>query len=116
MLVIRDLVFGGKRRFSEFLASEEGIATNVLSERLQRLERVGIVRKEPDPQSRAQAVYRLTRKGIDLVPLLVDLAVWGAKYDPHTAAPRAFVKRAVKEREALLAEIMSGLLSAHLGE
>ena len=111
LLVIRDIVFGGKNTFGEFLASEEGIATNVLADRLQRLECAGILRKQTNPRSRARTLYRLTEMGIDLVPVLVDLAVWGAKYDPKTAAPKAFVRRAVKEREALLAEIISVLRS-----
>ena len=109
LLVIRDMVFGRKRTFSEFLASEEGIATNILTDRLHRLESAGLLRKETDPRSQVRVLYRLTEKGIDLVPLLVDLAVWGAKHDPETAAPKAFLKRAAEERESLLAEITSAL-------
>lgn len=107
LLVLRDIVFGGKRTFGEFLASEESIATNVLAERLGRLARAGIVRKTSAARSRTG--YLLTERGIDLVPVLVDLAVWGAKHDPQTAAPKVFVRRATKDREALLVEIVAAL-------
>lgn len=109
LLVIRDMVFGRKRTFGEFLASEEGIATNILTDRLHRLESAGLLWKQTDPRSQVRVLYRLTEKGIDLVPLLVDLAVWGAMHGPGTAAPKAFLKRAAEDRETLLAEIASAL-------
>ncbi len=111
LLVVRDAVFGGKRTFGEFLESPEGIATNILADRLQRLECEGILRRETDPKSRSRVLYHLTEKGIGLVPVLLDLAVWGAAHDLNTAAPKAFVKRATKDRETLLEEIVAGLRS-----
>lgn len=109
LLIIRDMVFGGKRTFGEFLLSEERIATNILSDRLRRLQSAGIVRRESDPDSMARSAYVLTEKGIGLVPILVELAVWGARHDPDTAAPKAFLRRASRDREGLLREIVAGL-------
>jgi DNA-binding HxlR family transcriptional regulator len=72
LLVIRDLVFVGKCRFTQFADSPEGIASNILAARLKKLEGHGLVSRQIDPQSRKQVVYELTGKGLDLVPLLID--------------------------------------------
>lgn len=109
LLIIRDIVFTGKRTFTEFLASEEGIATNILTDRLRRLEGAGVLRNDPHSGSSTRPGYLLTETGIELVPILVDLAVWGARHDPRTAAPEAFVRRATHHRDSLLKEILSGL-------
>jgi DNA-binding HxlR family transcriptional regulator len=105
LLVIRDLMFGGKRRYGDFLDSEEGIATNILSDRLARLEACGILAVSPDPNDRRRKVYRLTHKGLDLAPLMVEMILWSAKHDPRTAASKAFVRRARRDREGLLRAI-----------
>lgn len=81
LLIVRDMVFGRKRYFKEFLASPEGIATNILTDRLKRLEDCGIISKLLDPENRRQIVYTLTEKGIALIPVLVELLCWGATYD-----------------------------------
>ena len=65
----------------EFLASPEGIATNILTNRLKRLEDSGIISKQPDPENGRQIVYTLTEKGIALIPVLVELRCWGAIYE-----------------------------------
>ena len=109
LLVIRDLVFVRKRHFRDFLASPEKIASNILANRLRMLERCGIVSRRPDPESARKVIYELTGKGIDLVPVLLELVRWGAKYDPRTAAPKSFTKRIAEDREGLLAEIRSSL-------
>jgi DNA-binding HxlR family transcriptional regulator len=109
LLVVRDLMFNGRRRFGEFRDAGEGIATNVLSERLSRLEECGIVVSERDPENHRSKLYRLTEKGIDLLPLMVEMIVWSAKHDPDTAATRAFVRRAKRDREGMLAELTDQL-------
>lgn len=81
LLIVRDMVFGRKRYFKEFFASDEGIATNILTDRLKRLEDNGIVSKQPDLENRRQIVYTLTEKGTALIPVLVELLCWGAVYD-----------------------------------
>lgn len=105
LLVVRDLVFMGKRHYSEFLRSDEGIATNVLADRLAKLEASGIIRKSADPENRAKTVYGLTEKGLDLIPVMLELVAWGAKYDPDTGAPQAFVQRLKEDRKGLIEEI-----------
>ena len=89
LLVIRDLVFAGKRRFREFLQSEEAISSNVLADRLSMLVRSGIVRKEDDPTHAQKAIYSLTEKGLDLLPAMVALSAWSQKHDPSTRRPEA---------------------------
>ena len=109
LLVIRDLIFAHKRHFRELLSSTERIASNVLADRLKRLEACGIITRRPDPESGRRVVYELTDKGIDLIPVLLEMARWGATHDAQTAAPRDFVRRIDRDREGLIAEIKSAL-------
>lgn len=110
LLVIRDLVFARKRHFRDFLVSPENIASNILASRLRTLETQGIVSRRVDPDSARKVIYELTPKGIDLVPVLVELIRWGAKYDAKTAAPEAFTRRIDRDREGLIAEIRAALV------
>jgi len=82
LLIIRDMMFAGKRHFREFLQSEEGISSRTLADRLQALQDEGIVTRHDDPTHKLKAVYRLTAAGIDLLPVLVNLGVWGNRYRP----------------------------------
>ena len=107
LLVLRDLLFLGKRRYNEFLASEEGIATNILAERLRRLEAEGLVTKSRDGNNRRQYVYAPTRKGLDLLPVILEIIRWSAKHDPQTAAPRSFLRRLRNNREGLMRDIVN---------
>lgn len=110
-LIVRDLMFKGKHFYGEFLLSEEKIATNILADRLMLLEQNGIVTKSKDPGHKQKIKYRLTLKGIDLVPVLVEVIMWSAKYDKHSAVEMAFVKRVKRDREGMIAEIKSKLTS-----
>lgn len=78
LLVLRDLVLRNKRRYREFLASDEGIASNILSDRLRRLEDAGIVTREADRDDGRQIIYAVTEKGQSVVPVLLELLAWGA--------------------------------------
>jgi DNA-binding HxlR family transcriptional regulator len=109
LLVIRDLMFHGKRHYSEFLASDEGISTNILANRLQRLEQDGVVEKEVDPNNRSKAIYRLTEKGKDLLPVMLEITAWSGKYDSKTNAPAPFLKALKKDRRPLISKILSEL-------
>ncbi|KXF77981.1 HxlR family transcriptional regulator [Paramesorhizobium deserti] len=80
LLIIRDMMFAGKKHFREFLQSDEGISSRTLSDRLQTLQEEGIVTRHDDPGHKLKAVYRLTQAGIDLLPMLVDLGSWGNRY------------------------------------
>jgi DNA-binding HxlR family transcriptional regulator len=104
LLVIRDLMFRGFRTYKELLESEEGIATNILADRLKRLEDCGIISSEPDTTDRRKLIYSLTAKGIDLAPVLVELILWGTRYE-NTAAPPALVRRMEKHRTEFISEL-----------
>ena len=110
LLVIRDLMFKGRTRYTDFLGAEEGIATNVLADRLLRLEQDGIIEKEAAVRG-SSGSYRLTSKGMDLLPIMLEIIAWSARHDPKTAADRSFVRRLRKDREGLLAEIRAQLVS-----
>ncbi|MFC6101969.1 winged helix-turn-helix transcriptional regulator [Olivibacter domesticus] len=80
LLIIRDLIFFDKRYYQEFLSSQEKISTNILADRLTALEKNGFVKKERDEHHKQKIIYRLTEKGIDLVPMLIEIALWSDKY------------------------------------
>jgi DNA-binding HxlR family transcriptional regulator len=103
LLIIRDMMVRGYRTFKEFQQSGEGISSNVLSDRLRTLETAGIVISEPDETDARRLNYRLTRKGIDLAPAILELLIWGAKYE-STAAPCAFIVQMENCRQQVLAE------------
>lgn len=81
LLVIRDLMFLGKRRYGEFMASHEGISTNILADRLHKLQQQGLIEKFPDPDSARTAVYLLTESGLDLYPIMLEIMCWGIRSD-----------------------------------
>ncbi len=97
-------MFRGFRTYKELLESEEGIATNILANRLKRLEGCGIVTTSRAESDRRQLIYRLTKKGIDLAPVLVELILWGARHE-ETAAPPAMLRKMEKQRKEFLADI-----------
>jgi DNA-binding HxlR family transcriptional regulator len=104
LLIVRDLMVRGFRTFKEFERSGEGIATNVLADRLRRLEGAGIVASEVEKVDARRVNYRLTEKGIDLAPVLLELLVWGARHE-QTGAPRGLVSAMETRREEFLAEV-----------
>lgn len=110
LLIIRDLMFKGKRTYAEFAASEEQISTSVLADRLKKLVDAGVVRRSGSGRSTR---YSLEQKGADLLPVMVDMIAWSARYDPATAAPESFVSRAVEDRDGLLAELGSLVAGDH---
>ncbi len=111
LLIIRDMIFLGKRNYGEFLNSPEKIASNILANRLKRLEDVEIVTKTQDPVNQKKYIYKLTPKGIGLIPMLLEIIQWGAKHDPETTAPKDFIKKLRKDKNALLKEIIESLKS-----
>lgn len=88
LLILRDIVFRGKRTYGEFLKSEEGFATNILASRLDHLIEVGILRREGDASDGRKDIYFLTDKGLDLIPLLFEIVLWSAKHDSRSEARR----------------------------
>ncbi len=89
LLIIRDIVYFGKQTYGEFLDADEGIATNILANRLAQLEEKGILTKTPSETDKRKEVYALTDKGLDLIPILLEMANWSARHDPDTGAPQA---------------------------
>ncbi|MGH9415088.1 MAG: winged helix-turn-helix transcriptional regulator [Terriglobales bacterium] len=103
LLITRDLMVRGFRSFRDFQHAGEGIATNILADRLRRLRRAGIVEAERDPADGRQKHYGLTEKGIDLAPVLLELLIWGAKHE-QTGAPAEVMAQISRHRDATLAE------------
>jgi DNA-binding HxlR family transcriptional regulator len=99
LLVVRDLVFKGRKSFGEFLAAGEGIATNVLADRLERLESAGVISKRRDPDQGTKYVYALTERGIDLVPLLLEMIAWSARHDSRTPVSKKFLRELEDNRD-----------------
>ena len=93
LLILRDLILRGKSRYHELLDSGEGISTNILADRLVRLERLGLILKSNDPEDRRQIRYFPSRKGQDLLPVILEMARWSFKYDPSTDKTSPFFKR-----------------------
>ena len=104
LLLIRDMMVRGYKTFREFQESGEGIATNILSNRLERLQAAGIVSTEPDDEDGRRVLYRLTEKGIDLAPVMLELLIWAARHE-ETAAPCEVMTYMEGNRETVLAEV-----------
>jgi DNA-binding HxlR family transcriptional regulator len=107
LLVIRDLMFAGKRHFREFLQAEEAISSNVLAERLNSLVENGIVTRRDDPTHSQKAIYSLTDKGLDLLPVLIAISTWTQKYHARARRPEAvdLIKRGPKALKQLEAQL-----------
>jgi DNA-binding HxlR family transcriptional regulator len=88
LLILRDIVFRGKRTYGEFLRSEEGFATNILATRLEHLVDAGILEREGDDADGRKGVFTLTEKGLDLIPVMFEIVSWSAKYDSKSEARR----------------------------
>jgi DNA-binding HxlR family transcriptional regulator len=104
LLIVRDLMVRGLRTFKEFQQSGEGIATNILTDRLRKLEAGEIIIRERIPTDRRRVSYRLTEKGIDLAPVLLELLVWGARHE-HAGAACALIEKMARDREPILREV-----------
>jgi DNA-binding HxlR family transcriptional regulator len=104
LLIIRDMMIRGVRNFKEFQQSGEGIASNILADRLRRLKEAGVISSESGETDGRKVNYRLTEKGIDLAPALLELLIWGAHHD-DTGPPPAVIKTMMAQREAILAEV-----------
>jgi DNA-binding HxlR family transcriptional regulator len=104
LLIVRDLMVRGFHTFKEFQQSGEGIASNILADRLKKLETAGIIEAEVDEDDARRVNYRLTEKGIDLAPVLLELLIWGAKHE-ETRASCALIAKMEKNREMFLAEV-----------
>lgn len=106
LLIIRDLMFTESRTYSDFLNAEEGMATNILAARLELLQSAGLITREGAGRG---AKFSLTQKGLDLLPAMLELISWSARYDARSAAPPGFVSRIRKDRAAATADLREQL-------
>lgn len=104
LLIVRDLMFKDRRTYNDFLTGGEGIASNILADRLRKLEAAGVIEKRRDPGDARRFVYRLSPKGMDLGPVLVELVIWSARHE-STDAPPAVVRRMRSDREGFLSDV-----------
>jgi DNA-binding HxlR family transcriptional regulator len=103
LLIIRDMMLVGYRSFKQFLNSHERIATNILADRLKRLENYGIIASSPDPTDGRKLIYSLTKKGQDLAPVLTEMVLWAAAHEE--TGNQGLVRLMRKDKEHFLAEI-----------
>ena len=106
LLIVRDILIWSRHEYKAFLESGEGIATNVLADRLQKLEAYGVIRKVPHATDSRKSEYYLTEKGLDLAPVLFDMILWSAQHEKTSASPKA-VKRIREDRQAFLEEVVA---------
>ena len=109
LLIVRDLMFKGKRTYNEFLQSDEKISTNILADRLRKLEEHEIVTKVVAPDNRSKSIYSLTAKGKDILPVMLEITAWSAKHDTATNTPDAFMDAFVSSKHEMSAMILSEL-------
>lgn len=102
LLIVRDLMMAKQCTYGNFLKSDEKIATNILASRLQTLEENGIITKSDHPDSKAKVLYKLTQKGIDLVPIMIEINLWAEKYFDIPAERKAMLKEVKKDKEAFI--------------
>jgi DNA-binding HxlR family transcriptional regulator len=102
LLIIRDLMFAKECTYGDLLKSPEGIATNILASRLQVLEENRIIDKSGHPDSKAKVLYRLTRKGIDLLPIMIEINLWAEKYFSIPADRKAMLKEVKKDKPGFI--------------
>lgn len=89
--------------------SDEKISTNILADRLEKLEADGLITKATDKENNSKKIYALTQKGVDLLPMLLEMIAWSAKYDNKTGTPAKFIKRLKEDKDSLIQELVTSL-------
>ncbi len=103
LLIVRDMMLRGSRTFKEFLESYEGIASNILADRLRKLGSYGIISTQPDSSDGRKSIYVLTKKGIDLAPVLTEMVLWAAAHEETGNQP--LVHQMKKDKKQFLAAV-----------
>ena len=103
LLIIRDMMLRGFRAYKEFMECYEGIATNILADRLRKLIAYGIITAGPDRSDGRKLIYRLTAKGIDLAPVLTEMVLWAAAHED--TGNQALVRQMQADKQKFLAEV-----------
>jgi DNA-binding HxlR family transcriptional regulator len=116
LIIIRDIMFGNRRHYRDLLNnSEEGIASNILADRLKRLTEAGLLSNSPDPAHKQKTVYSLTEPAIQLVPLLAQMGAWGRRFTPATRELSIRAQLLEEGGPEMLEAFMAELRSQHLG-
>ncbi|WEX77899.1 helix-turn-helix transcriptional regulator [Sinorhizobium numidicum] len=115
LLILRDMIFGGKRHFRELLRSEEGISSNILADRLRMLVEMGMLTKTDDPSHKQKAIYSLTEMAIALVPIMAHLGAWGRRYLPVSEELSIRAQLMEEGGPALWERFMDELRVEHMG-
>ena len=116
LLIVRDMMFRGFSRFQDFLRSGEGISTNILSDRLSRLEAQEIITRQRDPANGRQVLYELTDKGRDLLPVMLAAISWAEEHDPETNVSHEFAERIRTDPSAVRDEVLGAIDKADPGQ
>ena len=107
LLIVRDLMLHKTRTYGDLVKSKEKIATNILANRLQVLEDNGIIVKLPYPDNKVKSLYQLSQKGVDIIPALIEIALWGGKYGSNAEESSPFLKEVKKNKTKFLKNIMN---------
>ena len=117
LLIIRDMMFGNRRHFRELLSrSEEGIASNILADRLKRLMEEGMITRADDPSHKQKAIYSLTEKAIELVPVFAEIGAWGRRHLPVSEELSIRAELLEDGGPDMWADFMEELRHLHLGK
>ena len=111
LLIIRDMMLTGAHTYKQFLECYEGVATNILADRLRKLIAYGIIATEPDPTDGRKVIYRLTRKGIDLAPVLTEMVLWAAAHEE--TGNQALVRQMREDKQKFLAGVRERWAKLH---
>lgn len=118
LLILRDMMFAGKRHYRELLHSDERISTNILADRLKMLVDQGLLTKSGDPTHQQKAVYSLTERAIDLVPIVIQIGAWGTRWLPASkkldAASRDHIENLQRGGPRAWKRLMTALREVHL--
>ncbi len=109
LLIVRDLMFAKQCTYGDFMKSDERIATNILASRLKTLEENNIIEKSDHPDSKAKVLYKLTPKGIDLLPLIIEINLWAEKYFIIPSERKVMLKEVKKDKEAFIKKTTNDL-------
>jgi DNA-binding HxlR family transcriptional regulator len=107
LLILRDLIFFKKQSYSDLKDSDEGMATNILSSRLEKLESDGLILKTTDPLDKRKKIYSITEAGLDMLPILLEMLVWSSKHASSTHIPDGLVERIKTDRNTLIKELVA---------
>jgi len=109
LLILRDMLFFNKKAYLEFLHSDEKMATNILSKRLEKLETEGLIAKRVDENDRRKKVYELTQMGRDMLPVMLEIMIWSHTHQQGCNVPETLISRAKSDRAGLLADLLARL-------